>query len=80
MTVAHEADSDGLHTVEDMADAQKYTVYTEANHQGDPDFWNQSFLLLPQSTGTHRNHERRMQRAAIQPEGEVAKTKGWTRY
>ena len=68
MTVAHEADSDGLHTVEDMANAQKYTVHTEADHQGNPEFRNQAFLLLPQSTGTHRNHERRMQRAAIQTE------------
>ena len=57
MTVQHEADSDGLHTAEDMADAAHYTVHTEVDHQGTPDTRNRSYLLLPQSTGTQRNHE-----------------------
>ena len=68
MTVMHEADSDGIHTVSEMAEAQRYTVYTEADHQGNPDIRNKTYLLLPQATGTRRNHDRRMQRAAIQTE------------
>ena len=32
------------------------------------DIRNKTYLLLPQATGTRRNHERRMQRAAIQTE------------
>ena len=68
MTVRHEADSDGIHTVSEMAEAHQYTVHTEADHQGNPDIRNKTYLLLPQATGTRRNHERRMQRAAIQTE------------
>ena len=47
-----------------MVDAERYTVHTEADHQGTPHILNQSYLLLPQATGTRRNHDRRMQRAA----------------
>ena len=65
MMVQNDANSDGLHTVEDAAHC---TVHTEADHQGTPDIYNQSYLLLLQSTGTQRNHERRTQRAAIQTE------------
>ena len=68
MTVMHEADSDGIHTVSEMAEAQRYTVHTEADHEGNPNIWNKTYLLLPQATGTRRNHDRRMQRAAIQTE------------
>ena len=68
MTVIHEADSDGVHTVSEMAEAERYTVHTEADHQGNPDIRNKTYLLLPQATGTRRNHDRRMQRAAIQTE------------
>ena len=32
MTVQHETDSDGVHTVEGMADTAHYTVHTEAHH------------------------------------------------
>ena len=51
-----------------MAEAQRYTVHTEADHQGNPDIRNKTYLLLPQATGARRNHDRRMQRAAIQTE------------
>ena len=72
MTVRHEAQSeaqsDGIHTVSEMAEAQQYTVHTEADHQGNPDIRNKTYLLLPQATGARRNHDRRMQRAAIQTE------------
>ena len=68
MMVIHEADSDGIHTVSDMAEAERYTVHTEADHQGNPDIRSKTYLLLPQATGTRRNHDRRMQRAAIQTE------------
>ena len=68
MTVMHEADSDGIHTVSEIAEAQRYTIHTEADHQGNPNIRNKTYLLLPQATGTRRNHDRRMQRAAIQTE------------
>ena len=68
MTVVHEADSDGVHTVPGMADEERYTIRTEADQQRAPDIRNRSYLLLPQATGTLRNHDRRMQRAAIQTE------------
>ena len=68
MTVVHEADSDGIHTVPEMAEAKRYTVHTEADHQGSPDIRKKTYLLLPQATGTRRNHDQRMQRAAIQTE------------
>ena len=68
MTVIHEADSDSIHTVSEMAEAERYTVHTEADHQGNPDIRNKTYLLLPQATGTRRNHDRRLQRAAIQTE------------
>ena len=68
MTVIHEANSDGIHTVSEMAEAQRYTVHTEADHQGNPDMRNKTYQLLPQATWTRRNHDRRMQRAAIQTE------------
>ena len=51
-----------------MAEAQRFTVYTEADHQGNPDIRNKTYLLLPDATGTRRNHDRPMQRAAIQTE------------
>ena len=57
MMVQHKADSDRLHTVVDMVDAGHYTVHTEVGHQGTPDIRNRSYILLPQSTGTQRNHE-----------------------
>ena len=50
MTVVHEADSDGVHTVPTMADAERYTIHTEADHQGAPDIRDKSYLLLPQAT------------------------------
>ena len=65
MTVRHEADSDGIHIVSEMAEAERYTVHTEADHQGNPDIRNKTYLLLPKATGTRRNHDGRMQRAAI---------------
>ena len=65
MTVVHEADSDGIHTVLEMAGAQRYTVHTEADHQGTPDIRNKTYLLLLQAAGTRRNHDQRMQRATI---------------
>ena len=68
MTVGHEADSDGIHTVSEMAEAHQYTVHTDADHQGNPDIRNKTYILLPQATGTRRNHERRMQHAAITTE------------
>ena len=68
MTIIHQADSDGIHTVSEMAEAERYTVHTEADHEGKPNIRNITYLLLPQATGTRRNHDRRMQRAAIQTE------------
>ena len=68
MTVIHEADPDGIHTVSEMTEAERYTVHTEADHQGNPDSRNKTYLLLPEITVTRRNHDRRMQRAAIQTE------------
>ena len=68
MTVIHEADSDGIHTVLEMREAERYTIHTEADHQGSSHIRNKTYLLLPQATGTRRNHDRRMQRAAIQTE------------
>ena len=68
MTVIREADSDGIHTLREMAEAERYTVHTEADHQGNPNIRNKTYLLLLQATGTRRNHDRRMQRAAIQTE------------
>ena len=68
MTVQHEANSDVLHTVADMADTAPYTVHSEAEHRGTPGIRNRSYVLLPQSTGTQRNHERWVQRAAKQTE------------
>ena len=68
MMVIHEADSDGINTVSEMAEAQRYTIHTEGDHQGNPGIRNKTYLLLPQATGTGRNHDRRMQRAAIQTE------------
>ena len=68
MTVMHEADSDGIHTVSEMAEAQWYTAHTEADHHGKPNIRNKTCLLLPQATGTRRNHDRQMQRAPIQTE------------
>ena len=56
MAVYHEADSNGLHTVQDMADTAHDTVHTEAHHQGTPNIRNRSYPPLPQSTGTQRNH------------------------
>ena len=61
----HEANYDVLHTMEDMANTVHYTAHTEADHRGSPYIRNRSYLLLPQSTVTQRNRERRMQRAAI---------------
>ena len=66
MTLVHEADSDGIHTVPEMAEAERYTVQTKADHQGTPDIRKKTYLLLPQATGTSRNHDQRMQPAAIQ--------------
>ena len=40
MAVKHEADSDGVHTVDDMADGSNYTIHTEADHQRNPDICN----------------------------------------
>ena len=68
MAVIHEAYSNGIHTVSEMAEAERYTVHTQADHQGNPDIRNKTYLLLPQATGTRRNHDRRMQRAAIHME------------
>ena len=68
MKVIHEADSDGIHTISEMAEAERYTVHTEADHQGNPDIRKKTYLLLPQATGTRRNHDRRLQRAPIQTE------------
>ena len=68
MTVVHEADSDAIRTIPEMAEAERYTFHTEADHQGTPDIRNKTYLQLPQATGTGRNHNRRMQRAAIQTE------------
>ena len=68
MTVIHEAYSDSIHIVPEMAKAHRYTVHTEAHHQGTPDIRNKTYLLLPQATGTRHNHDQRMQRAAIQTE------------
>ena len=68
MTVIHEADSDGIHTVPEMAEVERYTVHTEGDHEGNSHIRNKTYLLLPQATGTGRNHHRRMQRAAIQTE------------
>ena len=45
----HEAHSDGLHAVADMADAGHYTVNTEADQEGIPGIRNRSYLLLPRS-------------------------------
>ena len=58
MTVVHEADSDGIHTAPTMADAERYTIHTEADHQGARDIQNQLYLLLPQAIGTRKNHDR----------------------
>ena len=65
MTVVHEADSDGVQTVPAKLQAERYTIHTEADHQGAPDIRIKAYLLFPQATGTRRNHDRRMQRAAI---------------
>ena len=68
MTVVHEADSDGVHTVPILANTKRYTTHIKAHHQGAPDIRNRSYLLLPQATGTRQNQDRRMHGAAIQTE------------
>ena len=68
MTVRHEADSDELGTVADITDTEHYTLHSEVTTRGTRTSATAPTSYFPAQTNAQLNHERRMQRAAIQTE------------
>ena len=80
MTMAHQADFDGLHTVEDMADAQKTPYTRRPTIKGTQTSGINPFSCYPNPPAHTETTNDECNGQQYKLNGEVAKTKGWTRY